>query len=543
MNGSVKRAQKPVDDIIGLDIGAAVIKATLVRGEHVVLWGALPTPPGTIVGGEVADPELLAKALHQLWRQVGFDSHLVNLTVSNIHTQFSVISIVEPTQQRQQRLELVVKTMAETQFSPLPLDELNLDYRELTMRTTDSGGGTRLQLQLAAAERKMIDSYIDAFRRTRLQIVSCELGPLAAARAVIYPYHSAGAHLAIEIGAERTRLVVVNASDVLFLRSIEIGGNDFTAAVAGLLGIPFADAERVKRLVGLNPDLGNTELAAEAVSVAETMQETADRLIQGLLEARRAYELRPDARSLEGFSLLGGGSRLQGLGELLSLYLDIPGPAPIELRAGLAIAATDGVSYATALGAAVSQDMSLLPAAGSILPGRRSSQHSSRFNLRRAQGQIRKLKRRRSSSNGWMIGLLGAALIGGGCYFGAPMLKKQTPASAPTVLPAPAGPLYTGTGTDRNAQIAADLLTSERAAAHVSDLVALATASKLSGLEMNESHDQLRLSGQVTSPAAAVALQRKLGALSYATLLPTSTPPAVGGHISVSYTLIVKDGS
>ena len=545
---AVKRTNSSPPDVIGLDIGAAVIKAALVRDEQLVLWGSTPTPPGSIVQGFVVDPAALAAALNRLWAEIGLDSRSVNLALSNGRCQLTLVSMVEPAEHRQAAIELGVKAFAEVQFSPLSLDKLSVDYRELTSTIVDSSGGQRLQLQLAAAERRMVADYLDMLKQAKLHAAGAELATLAAARAVLYPYSSTNGQLVIDIGAERTRVSVANAADVLFSRQIEIGGFDFTRAIARQLGIPFEEAETLKRAVGLHPGQAPAEFAASANAVADAMQAPVDRLTQAIIELRRGYEARPDSRLLTGFTLLGGASKLSGFAAPLATYLNLPGPATAELRPGLT-AAIDAADYAVALGAAMPAQMSFLSggARRSLRLGRDTAR-APQFDLRRARGHLRRLKRRRRGTSPWLYAVLVAAAVFAVAFVGARQLIPATPASAQLAPAATiaAGPHYTGPLASPAAQQAADALAAQPGAAHLRELTELALSHQLGQLEISSNGNSILLFGRAPSDTAANSLTAALRRLAYADLQSTTgpTPATTGaqGAVMVGYTLIVKAG-
>lgn len=178
-----------------------------------------------------------------------------------------------------------------------------------------------------------------------------------------------GAVAVIDIGHERTDIVVVSSGKAVFSRSIARAGKQVTDAISRTWRLPWEDAERAKHSDGF------------IASQAEPATSEAWAKIHGALIG----ELQPFARDLRqtlaacrartGFTasaaiLVGGGSRLRGIASFLSEQLGIPawrltaedtaalagprlGPQAVAPGAGLPIdaaAMTIGMAYDAAGG-------------------------------------------------------------------------------------------------------------------------------------------------------------------------------------------------
>ena len=79
--------------VIGLDIGSTAVRAAQVefsgksasssQQATLVRYGEVPIPLGAVRDGEVAEPEMVAHALQELWSRAKFDSKEVVLGVGN----------------------------------------------------------------------------------------------------------------------------------------------------------------------------------------------------------------------------------------------------------------------------------------------------------------------------------------------------------------------------------------------------------------------------------------------------------------------------
>jgi type IV pilus assembly protein PilM len=423
------------DDIVGLDIGAGELKVAVVRNEQVVRIGHAPLPAGVIVDGYLVNPDRLVVELRKLWKKLGLKSRRVSFSVAHRRVIYRAQALPRTT--NPDNLQLAIVTNAEVWFAPMHLDEMVIDYIERP-------AGQKMELELCAAEKELVASYVKALRRARLVTVSCQFGPLAEAKTLVLPRSAQTAQLVVNVGAEKTTIAVTNGTDVLFVRLIEIGGNDFTRAIQKKLDCSFADAEYLKRAFGLTgTDPHDPDLVAAA---QEAMLEPLDRLVQALADSRAFFVGQLEGPVPAGVTVLGGGARLTGLRQQISLYLQFPEISEIEPRDAFANV-PDFDMYAGAVALAWQQPMSLLPqvvgAAGDKGPVR------SKVDRRKAARIAKRLRKSETKAvNPLFIAVgIGALLLVGQWYYGGKMKTKN--ALAVEAVVAPVDPTYSDPAVTR----------------------------------------------------------------------------------------------
>ena len=134
---------------------------------------------------------------------------------------------------------------------------------------------------------------------------------------------SSGAVAVIDIGHERTDVVVVAHGKAVFSRSIARAGKQVTEAIARHWNLPFADAERAKHSDGFvasqaEPATSDAWARIHQVTIAE-LQPFARDVRQTLAACRAKTGFHPHAAIV-----VGGGSRLRGIAPFLSEQLAIP---------------------------------------------------------------------------------------------------------------------------------------------------------------------------------------------------------------------------
>lgn len=132
-----------------------------------------------------------------------------------------------------------------------------------------------------------------------------------------------GAVAVIDIGHERTDVVVVHAGKAVFSRSVARAGKHVTQAIASHWKLDFADAERAKHADGF---VASQSEPATSEAWARIHQVTVTELTPFARDIRQTLAA---CRAKTGFAplaaiLVGGGSRLRGIGSFLTEQLAIP---------------------------------------------------------------------------------------------------------------------------------------------------------------------------------------------------------------------------
>ena len=302
---------------IGLDIGTSSVRAaqvSLTKGGPVLeRFGQVALPAGVVRDGEVVDPDAVGDAIKTLWAQAKFSKKDVVLGVSN---QKVVVRLVDlpwlPADELKASLKFQVADLV-----PMPVEEAVLDFVPLEEITTDSSRMVR-GLLVAAAQDAVLDA-IRAAQRAGLRVSSVDLTPFAVLRVAGTGDAMGlnGPEAVVDIGAKVTNIVVHEAGVPKFVRILLLGGDDVTAAVVERLGIPTAEAERIKR---------------DRLSLADPASADARRIIDAALaefvdEVRGSVDYfvaMSGGRPLARVVLSGGGSLADGLAQRMATAVRTP---------------------------------------------------------------------------------------------------------------------------------------------------------------------------------------------------------------------------
>ena len=352
---------------IGVDVGSTAVRvAEVAAGEIPVIVRAaqVPLPPGVVEAGEVRQPEVVAEALRELWSKAGVKSKQVHLGVGNQRVVVRELALPWlPEKELRDTLGFQVQ-----EFIPMASDEAVLDFDPLG--EMDQGGRRMVRILLVAAHKPMVNALVEAALAAKLDPQGIDLTPFAVIRAVGagddgLDLDSSGDEAIVDIGAQVTSICVHDRGVSRFVRMLPSGGRDITLALASGLGVDDEMAERLKRgerfggIADAVPAVGSPADGAPAVQLPPpadalpvdtlptgTLPVEAPRGVPGVLadpaEVRdlaltRAGSFVDEVRSsLEFYTaqtpnaqigrvlVVGGGSRLDGLLELLQERLPVP---------------------------------------------------------------------------------------------------------------------------------------------------------------------------------------------------------------------------
>src|ERR1041384_4559556 len=124
---------------------------------------------------------------------------------------------------------------------PFPLDDVEWSYQ--LFRSPDSPD---VEVGIFAMRKELINQHIKYFTDHDLNVQAVQMNPLAVYNAMTFDQRIDGTTMIIDLGAENTDLIIADA-DTVWLRSIPIGGNNFTETLVKSFKLNFAKAEDLKR--------------------------------------------------------------------------------------------------------------------------------------------------------------------------------------------------------------------------------------------------------------------------------------------------------
>lgn len=290
--------------VVGIDIGSSSIKVVQLKRVHnnptLETYGELQLGPyANLEIGSAANLEAprLTEALVDIVREASVTSKNAALAIP--YTS-SFVTVIDFPKARREQLSSMVPIEAR-KYVPVPINEVTLDWFVIPGPEGTSG----LRVLLAAIHNEALTKFRSVVRDAALLTSSSEIEIFSTIRSGVLQEDTQV--MLLDLGAASTKLYVVNNGIVERTHTIASGAQDLTRSLAQAQGISQAEAEELKRQVGLR---GTND--ADGVNGALTP--TLDRIFREARLVLTQHEER-SGTEIEKIVLSGGGSTLQGIEE------------------------------------------------------------------------------------------------------------------------------------------------------------------------------------------------------------------------------------
>jgi type IV pilus assembly protein PilM len=240
--------------MLGLDINSD--STTLIQldktkaGIEVARFACQPTPPNCIREGLITDPTVMGRLLQELLKDANVpmtsQAPIVNVAVP---AQAVVIRLMPvPVGMPPEELADVV-TQEATNHVPFPITEANLDWCQMNAtERTDPDGVRRVDVIMAAIQHSIVESYWRMCDEAGVKLGRVEVSSLSVIRGLaLAGYLGSSGHLSlvVNIRQDATDINIVRSAMPLFGRSIILGVEALTEAIARGLDISFDQAMEI----------------------------------------------------------------------------------------------------------------------------------------------------------------------------------------------------------------------------------------------------------------------------------------------------------
>ena len=249
----VRKAKSSGGSFVGLDMGTSTIKIVEVTGAgtglRVTGLGIEDTPSGLISQGVVTDPKQMGLAIKAALAKNGIRSRKCVVSVGGAAAM--VVRVVDVPRMTPGELAETMKWQIE-QYVPFPASDVEISYQKIDDPVADADPAGQMEVMLAVAQRDMVARHIDTLTAAGLTPVAVDVEPLAAGRALInlskegYGQRNV---VVVNIGATITDVGIFKSGVLRFPRTIPLGGDNFTRAIADRCGLGMDAAEDEKREV------------------------------------------------------------------------------------------------------------------------------------------------------------------------------------------------------------------------------------------------------------------------------------------------------
>jgi type IV pilus assembly protein PilM len=191
---------------------------------------------------------------------------------------------------------------------PFPLDDVEWSYQ--LFRDPES---PEVEVGIFAMRKELVNHHISFYTDLGMNVQCVQMVPLAVYNAMYHDERIDGTTMFMDSGAENTDLVIADG-ETAWLRTLPIGGNNFTEALAKTFKLDFAKAEDLKR---------NAATSKYAKQIFQAMRPVFADLVAEVQRSIGFYaSVHRDAR-IKRIVALGGTFRLPGLQKYLQQHLQL----------------------------------------------------------------------------------------------------------------------------------------------------------------------------------------------------------------------------
>jgi len=318
---------------IALDVGGSSLVLLHVSGDggHLRLRSCLdwPLPEGLVVDGEIVDADLFARELKAFADKYKLRGRAVYTAVSN---QKVIVRNIDMPDMTEDELRGAIEFQAQD-YIPIPIDEVVLDFQVIGKRVSPDGA-TRQEVLLVAAQKTMINTFLQGIRQAGLKVAGIDVSSLALVRALIPPTpflpeaEGSGVCRGIaDISSSVSTLVVAVDNVLKFTRIVNFSSDRFPRALVAARNLPFDDAQTMVQRLGLTGPLPPDEEYYPEDVVAETQQLLGQMAAELTGEIKRSfdyYQAQEHATPVRELIISGRGALLRNLDSHLSEALEMP---------------------------------------------------------------------------------------------------------------------------------------------------------------------------------------------------------------------------
>jgi type IV pilus assembly protein PilM len=291
---------------VGVDIGSRAVKVVALEGDsskrkpRLKGYSVMATPSSTEPPSDKALAEIVRKAV----AETGPDDKRVRASVSG---NTVVVRYIRMPQMALVELRSAIRYEA-GQHIPFDVKDVELDCAILRPPTNGDG---KMDVMLVAARKNAVEHVVNVLKAAGLTAHCIDADPVATINAFMLARTGEleKPTALLNIGAKHSTVSILQSAIPTFTRSIEIGGEGLSLAIARGLGVEPEEAERLKVF---GDPLVQPHLTIVLNSIVRQVRTSFD-YFEGLA-----------GRTVAELYLSGGTSQLVGLREILSEALGVP---------------------------------------------------------------------------------------------------------------------------------------------------------------------------------------------------------------------------
>ena len=290
----------------GLDLSDLSMKAVWLdrtgRQDSIVSFGTVALPVGSVIDGEIMDPEAVRNAIINLLQKSGPKKLKTRKVICSLPETKAFLRIISLPLMDKDEVREAIKWEIEANI-PLTLDQVYYDWQILDLNLTREKG--KMSILVVAVARSGVDQFQAVLESAGLEVLGLETESIAQARSLLPEKNEERTTLIVDIGDRRTSFLIAVGSTPCFTSSVPLSSQMITDAISKSLQISFEEAEDIKIRQGLGSLAMQSPVLKAALPVLESIAVEIEKSIDFYLNNLRYSE------NIDSIVLCGGGASMQ----------------------------------------------------------------------------------------------------------------------------------------------------------------------------------------------------------------------------------------
>jgi type IV pilus assembly protein PilM len=295
----------PTQNSFGLDISDYVLRLVSVEKNKIVSAGEIIVPPGLIGNGVIQKPDKVADLIKKLVSEVKGKKIKTRYVTACLPEQKTFIKMIELPAHNEDEFE---KILAEeiVKHIPYSVDEIYIDWQKELNQNSN-------KILIGVAPKEVVNSYQNVLQLADLIPLNLEIEAASITRCLIKRSEKSDyANITMDIGLNRTSLIVYDNQTVQFSISLPLSGDSITKTIAKTLNLTYEEAEKAKIICGFDDKKCDRALVRLLSPVIEN-------LIDRINDAINFYQNHfTNRHEIKKIILCGGGANFKNLDKILT---------------------------------------------------------------------------------------------------------------------------------------------------------------------------------------------------------------------------------
>src|SRR6185369_17444023 len=267
--------QKKIFDLFpsafGLDLSDLSIKVVRLdrngNRDSISSFASLPLPIGSVVDGEIMQPEIVQSTVINLLQKAGPKKIKTRQVICSLPETKAFLRIISLPEMDEAEVKEAIKWEIEANI-PLTLDQVYYDWQILDRNFTEEKG--KMSILVVAVARSVVDQFQSVLEGAGLEVVGLETESIAQARSLLAEKDENTTTLIVDIGDRRTSFLIAIGSTPCFTSSVPLSSQMVTDAISKSMHLSFQEAEELK----IKHGLGSLALKSPVLKAAEPVLES-----------------------------------------------------------------------------------------------------------------------------------------------------------------------------------------------------------------------------------------------------------------------------